>query len=463
MKKIAYLFLVLLFVLLFFSCATPFNVTSERKGSVGQYEVIPIVEKPENGATGKEKNATADLPKIGISKAEVEKKLIDYSTRMIGLLKNLFEAEAAKSAKAKDGIIAAQRNTAEKKESNKTAEAANNQYVPQPSPLPVSPEPATIPVVTTPVVEPAYTKTDSSSDRVRTIYARIGDEIEISFKENGWLLLEMPAKGSGINFISRSIEEGKTLFKLRGNAIGSYPLPFQYQDQLRGIMRREIIEVKVVGENEFDSAMGSRMSDGEKELRSKKREYAARLYDLGDFKGALREYLAAYSEGDPALNETIATLALKEKDYKNAASFWKKNLRENGAFHDKALLGLVMANIGLKDRSAMIGQIQELFAVDNFPIEEELMALVRFFNESQNDSFGYQLLNEYLAHFPSGAYLDEIYYLLGMLYEQHPTLRDFKKAREYYTRVVKEHPESPYLLRSKERIDYINRHYFRVQ
>ncbi len=313
-------------------------------------------------------------------------------------------------------------------------------------------------VVNTPAPEAA-----SSRDPARTIFARQGDDIEISFRENGWLCLELPPEGSGLDYLSRTIEGNKTLFKFRGRRIGEYSLPFQYQDNTRGIIKRETIDVKVVAEKEFDAAMGARGRESEDDERKKRRAYALKLYDLGNFSQALQELLASYAEGDPELNHLIASLALREKDYKNAVLFWTKNLGEKKEWRDKAILGLIRASAGLGDRRSLAGLIRAVLTVKNLPTEEELGILIRMLDDLQDHDLAYRLLAAYQFRYPTGSSLAEVYFRLGQLHELVAAYLDFKKAREYYGRVVKEFPESPYYGPARERIAYINRHYFRVQ
>jgi len=322
--------------------------------------------------------------------------------------------------------------------------------------------PTVRPTVTTPFPED-QNRIDRPSERVRTVYARQGDDIEISFKENGWLLLEMPDGESGLRFISRTAEGERTLFKFNGRKMGEYALPFQYQDHLRGIMRREIIQIKVVPEDEFDSLIGSRNTESESLRLARDREEAARLYELGKYQEALRTYLAAYSEGDPSLNETIATLALLQKDFRNAALYWKKNLTAPGAFRDKAVIGLVKTFTAADQKRELELILKELYTVKNFPIEDELVLLIRYFTAKNDGSLVEELLGRYLDLYPDGRYLDEIYFRLGELYEYSSAIRDFKKARGYYTFVVRDYPESGFYGAARERIDYINRHYFHVR
>jgi hypothetical protein len=325
-------------------------------------------------------------------------------------------------------------------------------------PRPTITEPSVRPVVNTPAPE-----SSSARNGQRTVYARQGDDIEIAFNEKGWLCLEVPPEGSGLEFVRRVVEGAKTLFTFRGRRIGTYELPFQYQDNTRGIMKRETIEIKVMEQKDFDAALGKKGDAQDRESRDRRRAYGRKLYELGNFKESLRELLASASDGDPELNHLIASLALREKDYKNAVLFWTKNKGEPGEYRDKAIAGLVQASDALGDRASLPGLARELLTVQSVPIEEELGLLLRSMGEFKDETLMADILNAYLLRYPAGGRLAEVYYLLGRLHEFTKAFRDFTKARENYGRVVKEFPESPYFAPARERIAYINRHYFKVQ
>jgi TolA-binding protein len=89
--------------------------------------------------------------------------------------------------------------------------------------------------------------------------------------------------------------------------------------------------------------------------------------------------------------------------------------------------------------------------------------LIRMLDDLQDNDLAYQLLAAYQLRYPTGGSLAEVYFRLGQLHELVAAYLDFKKAREYYGRVVREFPESVYYGPARERIAYINRHYFRVQ
>jgi tetratricopeptide (TPR) repeat protein len=460
MKKLFSLLSFSCLAAIFFSCASVQPI-SHRPGLVPDEDggKLTLIQKPPTDASSSGGDARQPLlPVPAPSRQETLKSLRTLAAHILSAVKVRLRADypvktdMRKSAATEnaDQTVKIKTKTALKDESART-KAVKTQ------PRAVAP----------PVVNSASTDTGAanrnSNERPRTIYARQGDDIEISFPENGWLLLEMPPAGSGLAFLSRHLEKGKTLFKFRGQKIGDYTLPFQFQDQAHGSIKRDTIEIKVVSQKEFDAVMGSRESDSDKENKAQRRAYAAKLLDLGNFKEALSEFLASYSEGDPALNHLIAALALREKDYKNAILYWRKNLDEKGETRDQAVIGLIRAYLALNDRSALLGLARALLAIQNQPIEEDLGLLIRYFSSLKDEELEFDLLQEYVKRFPEGARLAEIYFLLGQIYEFSRTILDFQKARACYQIVVKEFPESPYFAPAQERVDFINRHYFRVQ
>jgi len=302
------------------------------------------------------------------------------------------------------------------------------------------------------------------SDRVRTIYARQGDEIEVSFQEKGWLLLEIPGEKSGLVFLGRDVGPSQTVFRFRSKSLGEFSLPFQYQDALQGIIRREIVQLKVVTDSDFNSYVGRKGSDYDPELYKQQMAKAERLAQLGYYKDALATYLALANVNDPSLNERIASLAFQLKDYKTAAEYWNKNLKEKNAFRDKAILGLVQNALEQGSRQNLLSLLNDFLAVTQFPIEEELAACLRFLHRTSGaDALLYDLSLDYLRRYPQGRYADEALFFLAQAYEYYPPQRNFIKARECYQRLIKEYPESSYFTKAKERIAYIDRHYLKVQ
>lgn len=318
--------------------------------------------------------------------------------------------------------------------------------------------------VNNPVTAEKPAASNQLSDRVRTIYARQGDEIEVSFQEKGWLLLEIPAEKSGLVFLGRELGPAKTVFRFRSKSLGEFTLPFQYQDALAGIIRREIVQLKIVAEGDFNTYMAEKASNYDPELYQKQMAKAERLAQLGYYKDALAAYLALAAANDPALNERIASLAFQLKDYKTAAEYWNKNLKEKNAFRDKALLGLIQNAVAQRNRQGLLSLLNDFLAVTQFPIEEELAACLRFLHSTTGaDALLFDLTCDYLRRYPLGRYTDEALFFLAQTYEYYPPQRNFVKARECYQKLIKEFPESSYFAKAQERLAYIDRHYLKVQ
>ncbi|MBN2353968.1 MAG: hypothetical protein JXD23_15450 [Spirochaetales bacterium] len=419
-------------------------------------KTLTAIDRPDLRASEETKANDLPLPKPGLSRAEAVLRLREHALRFQSGLQAWLRA--AMSAGKKTNPIDAKKNSRASVEKSQAKPPVNRK------------RPPAVDLKTNPPVRPVSSDDSTASSRgtadpkgTRTIYARLGDDVEFSFNEKGWLLLEKPSEGSGLKYVSRHIEEGRTLFKFRGQKIGDYLLPFQYQDQVKGTIARQTVNIKVVSQKEFDAAMGGRESEADKADKAKRRAAAARLLELGDSKDALREYLSSYSEGDPDLNQLIAALALREKDYPNAILFWKKNLDAEAKLRDQAVLGLVRAYLAVNDRNALAGLVRPLLAVRVRPIEEELGLLIGYFSALRMDALGYDLLCEYLKRFPTGGRIDHVLFLLGQLYEFCTPLLDFKKSRECYAEVVTNFPESRYFAPSRERVQFLDRHYFRVE
>ncbi|RPJ07214.1 MAG: hypothetical protein EHM28_07940, partial [Spirochaetaceae bacterium] len=174
---------------------------------------------------------------------------------------------------------------------------------------------------------------------LKTVWARKGDVVEISLDGRGWILLEAPKKEDGLEYISNSTDGGKSIFRLRGKSTGRFLLPFQFQDPLTGSLKKEMIEVAVVEDEEFARIMeqGTRNQGLN---RTEELDQAYGLFQRKQYDEALNRFLAAYQENDPVLNDTIANIYFLRKDYNNAMRYWKKNLSYNNPQRENALLGI---------------------------------------------------------------------------------------------------------------------------
>lgn len=299
----------------------------------------------------------------------------------------------------------------------------------------------------------------------RNIFARQGDDIEIVFDNAGWIYLGFAddTDDNGLRFVSKDSNQGKTLFYFKALHLGVYNLSFQLQDNISGTLLRELIAVKVITEDEFSSFLQNDSPVGTAPLEERDLSFAHKLFDLGQYRNALTEYLKYYQEGDSFLNQRLAEIYFILKDYRRAIHYWKKNMNAGGEYYKQAVTGLSQSYMGTDNYNELVSHMRYLFTKNNIPQENDLITLAKYFKSRNSDALALELLNEYMKYYPYGNNIDQIYYLLGVIYEKDTAFRDLKKSRDYYQKLLDEYPESRYADSAIERVNYLNRHFFYVR
>ncbi|MBN1524773.1 MAG: hypothetical protein JW904_09830 [Spirochaetales bacterium] len=300
------------------------------------------------------------------------------------------------------------------------------------------------------------------SESIRTIYAKKKDDIEVSFPENGWLLLSVPQKADGLEYLSHSNNEKQTVFYFRGHSEGDFLLPFQLQDSMRGLFKNESIMISIVSDDEFTSIMGRKKS-GDAVSSNDAIEEAFRLREQGQTDAALDGFLNAYREGDPRLNNAIASIYFQKNNFPQALLYWRKNQGADEPYNTNAVIGISKALRLSKNTAQLLPHVKVVLLNRNGPIENELLELIRYFSNFNEDPVLIDLFGVWLDRYRFSPEAAEIYYRLAKFFENNIQYRDFQRSREYYNVVVQEYPGSRYAMLSRERIDYINRHYIKVR
>src|SRR5208337_4790129 len=94
--------------------------------------------------------------------------------------------------------------------------------------------------------------------RLREIYARQGDVLQVGLDGVGYLFLGFPdARGQadGMSFKSKENRNNKTWFTFQALKLGTYDLDFLQQDNTAGRTTRETVRVHVVSDQDFNAAV----------------------------------------------------------------------------------------------------------------------------------------------------------------------------------------------------------------
>jgi len=302
-------------------------------------------------------------------------------------------------------------------------------------------------------------------EKVRDMWARRGDRVEISFGNRGWVFLGLrdSRELNGLSFLGSKGLGGKVIFHFRSEDYGVYLLEFQLQDNRTATLKNESVRLSVVTDEEFDSRLASaaiEMSDKGEEERFL---LAGKLYGLGQYEAALKEYISGYREGIPLVNDRIASIYLQSGEYQAAAKFYEKNHSSGGELGEKAVVGLVRSYMALEDSIKLVGLLDKFLELEYLSIEEDLIHLIHYEIEHGEPALAYKLLTEYVSGFPGGVFLDEVYFLFGQLFEGESPYRDLEKSREYYLRIYEEFPLSDFSENAMERVKYLERYFFYIR
>jgi len=306
---------------------------------------------------------------------------------------------------------------------------------------------------------------DKVRDKIRDMWARRGDQVEISFGNRGWVFLGLRGSGElkGLIFMGSKDLGGKVIFHFRCEDYGVYLLEFQIQDNRTATLKNESVRLSVVTLEEFDSRLASAAIEMPDKGEGERFLLAEKLYGLGQYEAALKEYISGYREGVPLVNDRIASIYLQSGEHQAAAKFYEKNRSSGGELGEKAVIGLVKSYLALEDSIKLLGLLDKFLGLEYLSIEEDLMHLIHYEIDHGEPALTYKLLTEYVSGFPEGVFLDEVYFLFGQLFEGESPYRDLEKSREYYLRVDEEFPISNFSEEARERVKYLERYFFYIR
>ncbi|HEY9595946.1 MAG TPA: hypothetical protein VHE79_15810, partial [Spirochaetia bacterium] len=305
--------------------------------------------------------------------------------------------------------------------------------------------------------------------RLREIYAREGDELKIGLDGLGFLFLGLPDRGdqaNGMSFKSKENRDNKTWFTFRALKLGSYDLDFQQQDNATGTTNKETVRVHVVSDQDFAAATVRQPDAGDTATSVAEPgdpAFAARLAAAGAYDAAVAELLKGYRDGNPSLNDQIAALYMKMGSLDAAAKYYAKNLAPQGPWAQAAVLGLTKIAVAQKDQQDFMGLLKQFLAVDDASAEETLIGAVRMEKDLKQVGVGLDLAGAYVKRFPTGRWRDEADFLAAQMLEADTPFRDIARAGNLYRGIVKDFPESQFAEPARQRLLYIERHFFQVR
>lgn len=308
-----------------------------------------------------------------------------------------------------------------------------------------------------------------SYGRLREIFARQNDEVQIGLDSPGFLFLGFPDKSpqaDGMSFKGKENRNNKTWFTFRALKLGTYDLDFLLQENTTGKSSKETVRVHVVSDQDFASAVNQqpdKVQAGSAAGETGDTVFAARLSSLGEYEAAIVELLKGYKEGKPALNDQIASLYMRTGAWDAAGRYYAKNLLPQTTFTPNAVTGLVRIAIGQKDQQALMSYLKQFLAITDPAAEETFIQAARMEQERSETGVGLDLAAEYAARYPDGKWRDEADFLMAQLLEKDSAFRDIARARALYGSILRRFPESAFADAARERLRYIERHFYQVR
>ena len=313
----------------------------------------------------------------------------------------------------------------------------------------------------------AGTQTTSPYGRLREIYARQGDVLQVGLDGVGFLFLGLPDRQSdGISFKTKENRNNKTWFTFQAVKLGTYDLDFLQQDNMAGKTARETVRVHVVSDQDFNAAVSPQQgqdpgSQGSQDAGDP--AFAMRLSSLGSYQAAVAELLKGYKDGNPGLNDQIAGLYMKMGSYDAAAKYYGKNVSPQNDYTAAATIGLVRIAALQNDQQALLDSLRRFLALKDPAMEEPLIQAVRMEKARADIGMSLDLAAEYVKRFPDGTWRDEADYLSAQLLEADSQFRDIARARALYEGIVTGRPESVFAAAARRRLEYIDRHFIEVR
>jgi tetratricopeptide (TPR) repeat protein len=308
-----------------------------------------------------------------------------------------------------------------------------------------------------------------SYGRLREIYARQGDELQVGLDGPGFLFLGFPDRSplaDGMSFKGKEIRNNKTWFTFRALKLGTYDLDFLLQENTTGKSDKETVRVHVVTEQDFSAAVNQQSGQGSPDpgsVETGDAEFAGRLTNVGAYASAIAELQKGYREGNPALNDQIASLYMRLGTYDAAGKYYSKNIVPPNEYSQRAVVGLVSIAIAQKDQKALMASLKQFLAIKDPSVEEPLIRAVRMEANRAEIGLGLDLAGEYAARYPNGRWRDEADFLMANLLEGDSQFRDIARARDLYRGILANDPESTFAAAAREHLSYIDRHFYQVR
>jgi len=346
----------------------------------------------------------------------------------------------------------------------------------------------------------------------RSMEAPLEQEFSIAFPGEGWVYLGATQAEADVSFLGKTSQDGNTTFHFKLRKSGSYTLEFQLQDFSRGTVSREGVRVRTApaaaqgadsagagsaqapsqpavnaaaantatGAGSQDQPAPAPLQDGVQTSAAVAADPAAthggvdtsgsgnydqayRSLRSGRKEQALAEFKKAYDGADPQIADTIARLARDTGDNGEAARYWQENAGRDDRLGSDARQGLLELAVSQGNHQDAEHYLQQLRARGEKPEAAALLGVARQRAEAHDVAGAIDLYQQFLKEYQPDGLADRAYFELGRLYESNSSERNMRKSLGNYRMVTDNYPLSPYWDAARERIEYLNRHFFQIR
>jgi hypothetical protein len=305
----------------------------------------------------------------------------------------------------------------------------------------------------------------------RSLITKLFDTLSLSFEGQGWIFVGENAGKTGLAFTSRdTANPSRTGFSFKAREKGDYLLIFQMQDLSVSQLSVERVRVSVLDEKDFFAALSAGRSETGSGQDFNQTQSAGQvqtgdsLFAAKQYPEAYAAYLRNYVPGNPAMENRLAELAMSLGLYAEAVGHWLKLIdSKEGDWARLALRGIFDASLAGRLEDSLISSAERLSSIEGSFSKGDLVATVNALREKKDFRKAVQFCESFIARYPFIKGIDEVYWLLGNLYEEPGALRSEEKAVSYYRIVTDNYPASLFWQRAKDRILFIERNYLFIR
>ncbi|MCL2208951.1 MAG: hypothetical protein FWB89_02190 [Treponema sp.] len=266
----------------------------------------------------------------------------------------------------------------------------------------------------------------------RIVRAAAGQIIEIPFNGTGWVYLGELLSQRGLIYNSRRLDPQGQSFIFTAEEAGSYALKFYKQDFIKDFILNDHVRV-IVGEAPAAEGTGWFNPPSERGRVVANPRWPSAEEDVQiQRSGAELSFVNQAPLEQPSVREPISETVRPQTQGTLSAAQMPQTPSVQQPVNDQGML----------PREILLQRAKEAV-------------------EGGNISGAITLLNQYTAFY--SEYPDEILWLYGQSYEANTADRNILLSLDYYRRLVREYPQSARYNDARRRIAYLERFYINIQ